>query len=276
MESDQLPVESNLNPLNLSDPGEPPEAIATPVSLNESWDESIGDDIPEDIPDQTPEPTAEIMAITDEASETLETLENVVVSEVKLQLASSVEAEKLDILEVSEISEQSTIITQLKQEESALKAELDHLKTTKAKVLQEQIDDLQSGIIRLAQADVARLEYQKQELQAAIAVLEKRKERLDKEMTSTYAGASQDIAIRVQGFKDYLVGSLQDLVASAENSILVGPHKRWIMWINSMQREKPYLPLTCQKDCRDVIVPKGNLNAVLLAVVSSCREEILG
>ncbi len=23
------------------------------------------------------------------------------------------------------------------------------------------------------------------------------------------------------------------------------PHKRWIMWINSMQREKPYLPLTC-------------------------------
>ena len=25
------------------------------------------------------------------------------------------------------------------------------------------------------------------------------------------------------------------------------PHKRWIMWINSMQREKPYLPLTCIK-----------------------------
>src|SRR3569832_1168887 len=22
------------------------------------------------------------------------------------------------------------------------------------------------------------------------------------------------------------------------------PHKRWMMWINSMQREKPYLPLT--------------------------------
>ncbi len=25
------------------------------------------------------------------------------------------------------------------------------------------------------------------------------------------------------------------------------PHKRWMMWINSMQREKPYLPLTCTK-----------------------------
>ena len=27
------------------------------------------------------------------------------------------------------------------------------------------------------------------------------------------------------------------------------PHKRWMMWINSMQREKPYLPLTCQGVC---------------------------
>src|SRR5690606_40683764 len=29
------------------------------------------------------------------------------------------------------------------------------------------------------------------------------------------------------------------------------PHKRWMMWFNSMQREKPYLPLTCQEFCRD-------------------------
>src|ERR1700761_3356651 len=24
-----------------------------------------------------------------------------------------------------------------------------------------------------------------------------------------------------------------------------GPHKRWSMWLNSMQREEPYLVLTC-------------------------------
>jgi hypothetical protein len=24
-----------------------------------------------------------------------------------------------------------------------------------------------------------------------------------------------------------------------------GPHKRWSMWLNSMQREEPYLALTC-------------------------------
>src|SRR3546814_19119112 len=29
------------------------------------------------------------------------------------------------------------------------------------------------------------------------------------------------------------------------------PHKRWMMWINSMQREKPYLPLTCLESFRD-------------------------
>lgn len=66
-------------------------------------------------------------------------------------------------------------VAQLKQEESDLRAELEQLKTIKSKVLQEQIDDLQAGIIRLAQADVARLEYQKQELQTAIAILEKKK-----------------------------------------------------------------------------------------------------
>ena len=29
------------------------------------------------------------------------------------------------------------------------------------------------------------------------------------------------------------------------------PHKRWMMWFNSMQREKPYPPLTCTESFRD-------------------------
>ena len=32
------------------------------------------------------------------------------------------------------------------------------------------------------------------------------------------------------------------------------PHKRWMMWFNSMQREEPYLPLTCTEPRRDVRV----------------------
>ena len=50
-----------------------------------------------------------------------------------------------------------------------------------------------------------------------------------------------------------------------------GPHKRWMMWFNSMQREKPYLPLTCPESCRDAIVPKGTLRQVL----HGCRQLVL-
>ena len=53
------------------------------------------------------------------------------------------------------------------------------------------------------------------------------------------------------------------------------PHKRWIMWINSIQREKPYLPLTCQKIFRDEFVPeRESEHRCCMAVVSSCREML--
>ena len=48
------------------------------------------------------------------------------------------------------------------------------------------------------------------------------------------------------------------------------PHKRWMMWINSMQREKPYLPLTCQEPLRDQGVPSGAWTQVL----HGCRQLV--
>ena len=48
------------------------------------------------------------------------------------------------------------------------------------------------------------------------------------------------------------------------------PHKRWMMWFNSMQREKPYLHLTCQKSCRDVGVPQG----IWAQVLHGCRQLV--
>src|SRR5207244_13647172 len=52
-----------------------------------------------------------------------------------------------------------------------------------------------------------------------------------------------------------------------------GPHKRWMMWFNSMQREKPYLPLTCQERCRNAAVPEREPgHRCCMAVVSWCRE----
>ena len=53
------------------------------------------------------------------------------------------------------------------------------------------------------------------------------------------------------------------------------PHKRWMMWINSMQREKPYLALTCRKALRDRGVPaRESEHRCCMAVVSSCREML--
>lgn len=232
MESDQIPVEENSEEnLNLSDQGEVPEAIAPSIVLGEEIcpenaeiaHDSVLSGIDSnrnssELLSQSHGSTSEITAIANDAIQESQNSksEALVISDTTL-------VQNLAILEKNEIPEKLAYIDQLKQEEEDLKAQLEQLKTTKSKILQDQIDDLQAGIIRLAQADVARLEYQKQELQAAIAVLEKRKDRLDKEMTTTYAGASQDIAVRVQGFKDYLVGSLQDLVASAEKLNLVAP-----------------------------------------------------
>lgn len=54
-----------------------------------------------------------------------------------------------------------------------------------------------------------------------------------------------------------------------------GPHKRWMMWINSMQREKPYLLLTWSESCRDAGVPEREpIHRCCMAVVSSCREML--
>ncbi|MFM7601355.1 MAG: DUF3086 domain-containing protein [Pseudanabaena sp.] len=243
MESDQLSVEENSQEnlqenLDLSHQGESPEAIAILANgaanevdefINESVDENENIKIEEATSDKSLEQPHSFEA------KDMETEVFTATSSAELEPETQPQ-ENQESLDASEIS---TIINQLKKEESELRAEIDSLKTAKSKILQDQLDDLQAGIIRLAQADVARLEYQKQELQSAIAVLEKRKERLDKEMTSTYAGTSQDIAVRVQGFKDYLVGSLQDLVASAEKLNLVATSTQPVVETTAPKEKQP-------------------------------------
>ncbi len=80
-----------------------------------------------------------------------------------------------------------------------------------------------ASIDRLVRQGLQDLERQRGELQREIEQLERRKERLEAEMRSSFAGSSQEVAIRVQGFKDYLMGSLQDLVTAAEQINLVAP-----------------------------------------------------
>ncbi|WP_247216399.1 DUF3086 domain-containing protein [Synechococcus sp. C9] len=96
-----------------------------------------------------------------------------------------------------------------------LQAEIARLQAEKAD-WQNQLQQVQSQYQQVLPQALRELEERKQKLQISIEQLERRQERIQKEMRSTFAGASQDIAVRVQGFKDYLRGALQDLVASVE------------------------------------------------------------
>jgi hypothetical protein len=75
---------------------------------------------------------------------------------------------------------------------------------------------VEADVARLVKQGVSDLEKRKRSLELEIEKLERRRDRIDAEMKTTFAGASQDLAVRVQGFKEYLVGSLQDLAAAAE------------------------------------------------------------
>lgn len=75
----------------------------------------------------------------------------------------------------------------------------------------------QAEVDQLVRQGLQDLESKRQDLLREIDQLERRKERLAVEMRASFAGSSQEIAVRVQGFKEYLVGSLQDLVTAAED-----------------------------------------------------------
>jgi hypothetical protein len=105
---------------------------------------------------------------------------------------------------------------------ATLKAQEQDLKRAIAQ-LQADFAATERILGRLARESLGELEQRKQALQVSVEQLERRQERIRAEMRSTFAGSSQDIAIRVQGFKDYLVGSLQDLVTLADDLKLAGP-----------------------------------------------------
>jgi chaperonin cofactor prefoldin len=110
----------------------------------------------------------------------------------------------------------------LQQQEQDLTARIAALEADKAKAL-EALGEAQASIGRLVQDGLIQLDSRKQALQIEVEKLERRRDRIQKEMRTTFAGVSQDLAIRVQGFKDYLVGSLQDLAATAELLDLTPP-----------------------------------------------------
>ncbi|MGF1536782.1 MAG: DUF3086 domain-containing protein [Elainellaceae cyanobacterium] len=104
----------------------------------------------------------------------------------------------------------------LERQISQLKREIIDLQSRRDRLIQDQTSDVQAAVTRLINEGLADLEQRRKTLQMSVDQLERRQERIRAEMRKSFAGASQDLAVRVQGFKDYLVGSLQDLAATAE------------------------------------------------------------
>jgi len=193
MNSDELPIAAGAD-------GYQPEATAA------SHDEETHD-----------RPTAEPLGIQEASAQALR-------EEERLPLVERVEAEQALPSIVSSGTNTATEqrIADLQRREQALRREIATLQASQIR-LQEETATAQAAMGRLVQEGLKELEQRKQALQISVEQLERRQERIRNEMRTTFAGVSQDLAIRVQSFKDYLVGSLQDLALAAEQLDLPQP-----------------------------------------------------
>ncbi|MBE9043918.1 DUF3086 domain-containing protein [Pleurocapsales cyanobacterium LEGE 10410] len=121
----------------------------------------------------------------------------------------------IDELE-NQAKETSEEIVRLERQKTELQTEVAALKTQREQMLLQQLKEVQEGMGKMVEEGTKELKERKMALQIEVEKLERRKERINQEMRSNFAGSSKELAIRVQGFKEYLVGSLQDLVTAAE------------------------------------------------------------
>ncbi len=156
------------------------------------------------IPEINTEPVAESKEASLNPATQLPKSENELLSEISdLEPTESQEYSLAKRIAALQVKEQS-----LKQEIATLQANYSSIS--------QQLSQTQNAMSVVVQESLAHLEQRKQTLVIAIDSLERRSERIRAEMRTTFAGTSQELAIRVQGFKDYLTGSLQDLAASVE------------------------------------------------------------
>jgi Protein of unknown function (DUF3086) len=189
--------------------------IPIPLPLN------ITEDLEENIPLELPIDSQEIDNI-ELASENL-TLTNLSITDLAEKEINLLE--EIEVNSLSQNEEDKSIIISLKSEEkieTILENQSDNL-TREIELLEKKRLDLINqqeaitfSINLLVKEGLKELKEKKQNLELTIQKLEHRKEKIEQEMKTTFSGVSQDLAIRVQGFKDYLVGSLQDLAAAAE------------------------------------------------------------
>ncbi len=131
-------------------------------------------------------------------------------------------------------------IADLEAQEQQLRQKIAQLQASQNQILSDQLTKTQATIQQMLQEGLSELEQRKQALLISVEQLERRRERIRTEMRTTFAGVSQELAIRVQGFKDYLVGSLQDLVVAAEELELAEPTAEF----SQPRMDKPQSPVS--------------------------------
>ncbi len=206
MNSEIFPVpESNNNNF------EPIESGAEPQSDELSTDRTS--DVMEDIwsgenqPETNPKQQVEEL-VTKESSSEPELFVDSWLDEAEAASAND-DSETATFTQQAEIDALKQQKADLQQEITALKAEQEQLRSQQTKILQESLS-------QMLEEGTKELKERKAALRIEIEQLERRQARINQEMRSNFAGSSKELAIRVQGFKEYLVGSLQGLAAAAE------------------------------------------------------------
>lgn len=172
---------------------------------------------------EQPKPTYELtlLPLPDEDEDSVEELQELEEETALFELVQPIEEEdKQDAVE-----ELTQTVAELERQERDLRQKIAVLQETQSKILAEQLAQTQAAVERMVQEGLSELEQRKQALQISVEQLERRRDRIRAEMRTSFAGVSQELAIRVQGFKDYLVGSLQDLASAAEQLELSPPQE---------------------------------------------------
>lgn len=159
----------------------------------------------------------------EEEEESSDELVNTPLGGLPSQAESGNEVVNFEAAENRQVVDLKETVAQLKRQEQELRTKIATLQERENKILTEQLAQTQAVVDRMLQEGLTELEQRKQTLLVSLEQLERRRDRIRNEMRTSFAGTSQDIAIRVQGFKDYLVGSLQDLASAAEQLDLAPP-----------------------------------------------------
>jgi Protein of unknown function (DUF3086) len=220
MNSDDTPTPTSQTP----PASEPPAAESLPVSLEEGTTEHPADEsrLEAEAVDEDGDRFEENPLALEKTEQTEEEPSADSIEETTAAPTPETARPLVTIETQGVVVELEQRVAELWHQEKKLREEVVALQADKQRI-QEQQEQLQAELGYLVSDSLNELKERKQALKQSIEQLERRQERIRTEMRTTFAGASQDLAMRVQGFKEYLVGSLQDLASTAEQLELAPP-----------------------------------------------------